>query len=138
LSEINGEKRANCDAGPDKLNELKNYYIKMTNERDGKRVFDRTMWYCSSENGWTLTGGNSAELFGLATHASDLNTFFGSTYTWLVQAINLKECDFPEEKTSLVQRAINGELEAYVFDFLSETTCRSTPCHSSCEILNYR
>ena len=39
----------------------------MLGDEAGKRIFDRTMWYCSAEDGWIVTGGNAAKLFEIAT-----------------------------------------------------------------------
>jgi hypothetical protein len=57
----------NCDIGQDNLDELNNYYRDMLGFEAGDRLFDRTMSYCSAEDGWVLRGPASAELFGVAT-----------------------------------------------------------------------
>jgi hypothetical protein len=62
-----GERDPNCDVGEKALNELNDYYQEITNINDGKRLFERTMWYCSAQDGWVVTGGPAAELFGVAT-----------------------------------------------------------------------
>lgn len=57
----------NCDVGEKALQEMKSYFVEMTNIADGSRLFDRTMSYCSSDAGWTVTGQNAAKLYGIAT-----------------------------------------------------------------------
>ena len=59
--------RVNCDVGDAALNELLDYYQTITDKETGSRLFDRTMTYCSAEDGWVVTGGAAAELFGIAT-----------------------------------------------------------------------
>jgi hypothetical protein len=49
------------------LEELERYYISMTDKEIGERLFERTMWYCSASDGWVITGGAAAELYGIAT-----------------------------------------------------------------------
>jgi len=56
-----------CTKDKTLLDELEAYYIEMIGLNDGKRIFDRTMWYCSTEDGWVVTGGNAAKLYGIAT-----------------------------------------------------------------------
>ena len=46
---------------------LKNYYVEMTDKDTGERLFERTMWYCSASDGWVVTGGAAAELYGIDT-----------------------------------------------------------------------
>lgn len=58
----------NCEVGDVPLNELESYYKKMTDDETGARLFDRTLWYCSSEDGWVITGGAAAKLYGISTH----------------------------------------------------------------------
>ena len=62
-----GEKDIDCDVGEESLDELKDYYISMTDKETGERLFERTMWYCSAKDGWVVTGGAAAELYGIAT-----------------------------------------------------------------------
>ena len=62
-----GERDINCDVGDQALEELKQYYVDMTDNDTGERLFDRTMWYCSADDGWVVTGGAAAELYGIAT-----------------------------------------------------------------------
>ncbi len=62
-----GKRDINCDVGDKALAELNSYYRKMTDEETGDRLFERTMWYCSAEDGWVVKGGSAAELFGIAT-----------------------------------------------------------------------
>ena len=56
-----------CTKDKTLLDELEAYYIEMIGLNDGKRIFDRTMWYCSTEDGWVVTGENAAKLYGIAT-----------------------------------------------------------------------
>ena len=62
-----GKRAIDCDVGEESLTELKNYYISMTDKETGDRLFERTMWYCSADDGWVVTGGAAAELYGIAT-----------------------------------------------------------------------
>ena len=62
-----GEKDIDCDVGEESLDELKDYYVSMTDKETGERLFERTMWYCSADDGWVVTGGAAAELYGIAT-----------------------------------------------------------------------
>ena len=62
-----GERDINCDVGDEALSDLKNYYSSMTDKETGERLFERTMWYCSADDGWVVTGGAAAELYGIAT-----------------------------------------------------------------------
>ena len=62
-----GERIANCDVGSTTTTELLEYYQEMTSLEQGERLFDRTMSYCSAEDGWVLKGSAAAELFGVAT-----------------------------------------------------------------------
>ncbi len=56
-----------CTKDKTLLDELEAYYIEMIGLNDGKRIFDRTMWYCSTEDGWVVTGENAAKLYGIAS-----------------------------------------------------------------------
>ena len=62
-----GKRDIDCEVGQDSLDELKSYYRKITDPETGDRLFGRTMWYCSAEDGWVVTGGAAAELYGIAT-----------------------------------------------------------------------
>ena len=62
-----GEKDIDCDVGEESPNELKDYYISMTDKETGERLVERTMWYCSANDGWVFTGSAAAELDGIAT-----------------------------------------------------------------------
>ena len=64
---VYGKRDIDCEVGEDALNELNAYYREMTDAETGDRLFERTMWYCSAEDGWVVTGGSAAELFGIAT-----------------------------------------------------------------------
>jgi len=59
--------RVNCEVGDTALDKLLDYYQTITDKETGSRLFDRTMTYCSAEDGWVVTGGAAAELFGIAT-----------------------------------------------------------------------
>lgn len=59
--------RVDCDVGDASLNKLQDYYQTITDEGTGNRLFERTMTYCSAEDGWLVTGGAAAQLFGIAT-----------------------------------------------------------------------
>jgi ATP-dependent protease ClpP protease subunit len=62
-----GRQDIDCDVGEEALAELNDYYISMTDKETGERLFERTMWYCSADDGWVVTGGAAAELYGIAT-----------------------------------------------------------------------
>ena len=61
-----GQRDPDCDVGKDTLEEMKNYYIEMTDPISGERLFERTMWYCSAEDGWTVSGAPAAKLYKIA------------------------------------------------------------------------
>jgi len=44
---------------------LLEYYQEMTSPEQGERLMDRTMSYCSAEDGWVLRGSAVTELFGV-------------------------------------------------------------------------
>jgi hypothetical protein len=46
---------------------LKNYYIERLGEHEGETLFNRTMRYCSTKEGWTLNK-DAAKLFGITTN----------------------------------------------------------------------
>ena len=71
-----GKRDPDCNVGARKLSEMNDYYVEMTDSEVGARIFDRTMWYCSAEDGWTITGGSAAQLYGLATDKSVTKTLF--------------------------------------------------------------
>jgi len=62
-----GAGKITCDVNPSILAELKAYYKKMTDQETGSRLYDRTMSYCNESDGWVITGGSAAELYGIAT-----------------------------------------------------------------------
>ena len=62
-----GKRDITCEVGEEALANLNAYYRKMTDAETGDRLFERTMWYCSAEDGWVVKGGSAAELFGIAT-----------------------------------------------------------------------
>ncbi len=68
-----GQRIVNCNIGEAASQELLKYYQEMTNDEQGSRLMDRTLSYCSSTDGWHLTGSTAAELFGVATQADASN-----------------------------------------------------------------
>lgn len=64
---VYGKRDVNCDVGDEALAELRSYYVEMTDHDTGERILERTMWYCSAEDGWVIKGGSAAELYGIAT-----------------------------------------------------------------------
>ena len=62
-----GGLEVNCDIGVGELAKLRDYYREMTDKETSDRLYERTMWYCSAENGWVVKGGAAAELYGLAS-----------------------------------------------------------------------
>ena len=62
-----GEKVIDCDIPKPDLQKLNDYYVEMVGREAGDRLYERTMWYCSSEDGWVVSGGSAAELFDIAT-----------------------------------------------------------------------
>lgn len=68
--QLEGKERISCDLPKEELQALSDYYKSMTSDEVGDRLFERTMWYCSAQNGWTIKGGAAAELYGVATEAN--------------------------------------------------------------------
>ena len=64
---IDGSVKINCESPEKERQLLKNYYSRMTDDEVGARLYERTMWYCSAEHGWTIKGASAAELYGIAT-----------------------------------------------------------------------
>ena len=62
-----GERDISCDVGLEALAELNAYYLEMTDADSGDRLFERTIWYCSADDGWVVKGASAAELSGIAT-----------------------------------------------------------------------
>ena len=62
-----GVRDVDCDVGEEALAELRAYYQEMTGAETGDRLFERTMWYCSADDGWVVKGASAAELYGIAT-----------------------------------------------------------------------
>ena len=62
-----GERDINCNVGQKAFDELIDYYKETTDSEIGERLFERTMWYCSADDGWVVTGSPAAKLFGIAT-----------------------------------------------------------------------
>jgi len=65
--QLEGKQRITCDLPKEELQALNDYYSGMTSVEVGDRLYERTMWYCSTENGWTIKGSSAAELYGIAT-----------------------------------------------------------------------
>jgi hypothetical protein len=65
--QLEGKERITCDLPKEELQALTDYYSSMTSVEVGDRLYERTMWYCSAENGWTIKGGAAAELYGIST-----------------------------------------------------------------------
>ena len=64
---VHGKRDINCEVGEEALANLNAYYRKMTDTETGDRLFERTMWYCSANDGWVVKGASAAELYGIAT-----------------------------------------------------------------------
>jgi hypothetical protein len=47
------------------LTELEDYFVRLIGAEDGKFVFERTLAYCSTSNGW-IVNADAAKLFGIA------------------------------------------------------------------------
>ena len=65
--QLEGKERITCDLPKEELRALNDYYTSMTSAEVGDRLYERTMWYCSAKNGWTIKGSSAAELYGIAT-----------------------------------------------------------------------
>ena len=61
-----GEKALTCDESNKGHRALREYYVAMTDLEYGGRLFDRTMKYCSAEDGWRVTGSDAAKLYGIS------------------------------------------------------------------------
>jgi hypothetical protein len=48
---VYGKRDISCYVGEKALAELRTYYREMTDAETGDRLFERTMWYCSAEDG---------------------------------------------------------------------------------------
>ena len=59
--QLEGKERITCDLPKEQLKALNNYYSSMTSVEVGDRLYERTMWYCSAENGWTIKWGTASE-----------------------------------------------------------------------------
>ena len=62
-----GQPTVNCDIGDVNLDGLNSYYTEMVGKEAGDRLFERTMSYCTAEDGWVISGNNAAELYDIAT-----------------------------------------------------------------------
>jgi ATP-dependent protease ClpP protease subunit len=60
-----GKKQYTCIDGKNELKALQDYLTRMTTAQNGKRLFNRTMMYCNPDDGWTITGKDTAKLYGL-------------------------------------------------------------------------
>ena len=56
-----------CRIGKEAKGRLLDHYTKMTDAKTALILMDRTMSYCSSEDGWVVRGGPAAELYEIAT-----------------------------------------------------------------------
>jgi hypothetical protein len=110
LMEAEGRRKISCELPKEKLEVLNKYYQDMTDISVGDRLFDRTMWYCSSEYGWTIKGGAAAELYGIATHVKGANP---RDYTWPVD---------PHWPRIYCRETDSKELKAYESDHCPEGT----------------
>jgi hypothetical protein len=63
--EESGQTQYTCMDDKNELKALQDYFIAMTTAQNGKRLFDRTMMYCNPEDGWKITGKDTAKLYGL-------------------------------------------------------------------------
>ena len=72
------KERINCVLPKEELQALNDYYNSMASVEVGDRLYERTMWYCSAENGWTIKGGAAAELYGIATGSYRESTLKGT------------------------------------------------------------
>ena len=62
-----GKRDIDCDIPEPELQKLNDYYVEMAGREAGDRLYERTIWYCSAEDGWVVSGGSAAELFDIAT-----------------------------------------------------------------------
>ena len=60
-----GESVMACAADQETLDKLLWYYESMIGKKEGQTLLERTMSYCSSSDGWVLTGNAAAELYGI-------------------------------------------------------------------------
>ena len=60
------ENSISCNIPEEMKNELDSYYSKMLGNEIGSRLYERTMWYCSSSDGWVVKGSSAALLYGIA------------------------------------------------------------------------
>lgn len=82
--ELDGRDKITCKLPKEELQGLNDYYNKMTSIEVGDRLFERTMSYCSTENGWTIKGGPAAQLYEIATHKKAIDS--PVIYCWLASA----------------------------------------------------
>jgi TPR repeat protein/ATP-dependent protease ClpP protease subunit len=61
-----GEKALACDESKKGHRALREYYVSMTDLEYGDRLFNRTMKYCSADDGWRVTGSDAAKLYGIS------------------------------------------------------------------------
>ena len=55
-----------CDVPQEALRDLQLYYIEMVGSENADRLYDRTMSYCSSKDGWEVIGSNASKLYGIS------------------------------------------------------------------------
>jgi ATP-dependent protease ClpP protease subunit len=53
-------------ASRNQANDLKSYYVEMVGKKIGNTLFDRTMSYCGSKEGWVINSG-AAKAYGIVT-----------------------------------------------------------------------
>ena len=58
----------NCDIGDVAVSQLSDYYSEMMGAPLASTLLDRTLSYCSEQEGWTVRGAYGAQLFGIATY----------------------------------------------------------------------
>jgi ATP-dependent protease ClpP protease subunit len=56
-----------CAEDEETLSKMRQYYQEMLGQREGEVLFERTMSYCSQNDGWVITGNSAGELYGI-TH----------------------------------------------------------------------
>ncbi|MDB3966994.1 SPOR domain-containing protein [Porticoccaceae bacterium] len=88
--QLEGKERITCDLPKEELQALNDYYSSMTSVEVGDRLFERTMWYCSAENGWTIKGSAAAELYGIATKSKAAYMLQVAIFSALKNADNFK------------------------------------------------
>jgi len=115
--QLEGKERITCDLPKEELQALNDYYSSMTSVEVGDRLFERTMWYCSAENGWTIKGSAAAELYGIATKSKAAYMLQVAIFSALKNADNFKN-ELSTKNYSSFTRLIStkgGELSYRVY-----------------------